>query len=177
MPVSRTSDPSTILREVLSDFAEASKWIGAPFEHVKRLSNTKVGDVGQEFIARLCREHEVTPEFPTDAKGKRRRTHPWDIRICGVSYELKTATEDVSGSFQFNHIRYHRDYGALLCLGIAPDAIWFRAWRKGDVATGVAGKLVSMDKGSSATWKLTKKPADLRPISEFQPLRLVNDPT
>ena len=175
MPDLPTSDPSDILREVLSGFAEANKWVGAPFEQIKRLSNTKVGDVGQEFVDRLCREHKVVPEFPEDAKGKRIRTHPWDIRINGISYELKTATEDVSEAFQFNHIRYHRPYDALLCLGIAPDSIYFRAWNKEDVTTGRAGHLVSMDKGSSATWKLTKKPADLRPISEFDPRRLVND--
>lgn len=47
------------------------------------------------------------------------------MRIEGASFELKMATEDVHGSFQFNHIRYHRPYDALLCLGIAPENILF----------------------------------------------------
>lgn len=45
--------------------------------------------------------------------------------------------------------------------------ILFDAWRKGDVWKGKAGHLVSMDKDSSATFKLTKKPADLFPITDF----------
>lgn len=81
---------------------------------------------------------------------------------------MKTATEDVSGSFQFNHIRYHRTYEAILCIGVGPSVILFDAWSKADVATGKAGKLVSMDAGSSATHKLTKRPGQLRPISYFE---------
>ena len=78
------------------------------------------------------------------------------------------ATEDVKGAFQFNHIRYHRPYDAILCVGIAPNDILFDAWPKATVATGGAGRLVTMDKGSSATWKLTKRADSLRPISEFE---------
>ena len=92
---------------------------------------------------------------------------PWDIRIESISFEIKTATEDVNGNFQFNHIRHHRDYQVLLVLGISPDAILFDVWRKGDVVEGKAGHLVTMDKGSSATFKLTKKPAELFPITKF----------
>jgi hypothetical protein len=92
---------------------------------------------------------------------------PWDARIENITFEIKTATEDVSGKFQFNHIRHHRDYQILLVLGIAPDEILFNAWRKGDVVEGKAGRLATMDKGSSATFKLTKKPAELLAITKF----------
>ena len=90
------------------------------------------------------------------------------MRIEGASFELKTATEDVHGSFQFNHIRYHRPYDALLCLGITPENILFDAWSKAEVVTGRAGRLVSMDKGSSATHKLTRRRGQLRLIDEFE---------
>ena len=63
------------------------------------------------------------------------------MKIQGISFELKTATEDVHGNFQFNHIRHHRVYDAVLCVGISPDAIYFYAWSKADVATGRAGNL------------------------------------
>lgn len=69
---------------------------------------------------RICAESGFACEFPLDAKGKRSKNAPWDIRVQGIKFELKTATEDVSGSFQFNHIRYHRAYDALLCVGVAP---------------------------------------------------------
>ena len=100
--------------------------------------------------------------------GKRSRNSPWDIRIEGVTFELKTATEDVHGNYQFNHIRYHRTYQGLLCIGIGPDMILFDAWSKADATTGQAGHLVSMDRGSSATYKLTRRPGQLRRIREFE---------
>lgn len=156
-----------ILKSVISKYRDADKWNNAEFEQMKRLSNSKVGDVGQDFIEEICREFSFNCEFPLNNKGKRARQSPWDIKINGIEFELKTATEDVSGSFQFNHIRYHRPYDALICLGISPCKIFFEIWSKADVVTGGAGKLVSMEKGANASYKLTKKPAILKEISEF----------
>ncbi len=160
-------DYNTILKVVISKYRDADKWNNAEFEQMKRLSNSKVGDVGQDFIEELCLQFGFTCEFPENLKGKRKRQSPWDIKIDGIKFELKTATEDVSGSFQFNHIRYHRPYQALICLGISPDSIFFAMWSKADITTGVAGNLVSMEKGANASFKLTKKPAVLRSITEF----------
>lgn len=157
-----------ILCDVLEEYSDADKWTDAPFEKIKRLSNTKVGDVGQDFVERLCESLGFAVEFPENLRGKRSRTSPWDIRIEGTTFELKTATEDVHGAFQFNHIRYHRTYEGVLCVGIGPDAIQFDAWSKADVVTSKAGNLVSMDAGSSATHKLTKRKGQLRPIYEFE---------
>ena len=142
--------------------------VGQPFERIKRLSNCKVGDVGQDFVEALCNETGFACEFPVDARGKRLRTHPRDVRIEGRTLELKTAAEDVGDAFQFNHIRYRRPWEGLLCIGIGPAALFMGAWSKADVATGKAGHLVSMDKGSSATHKLSKRPDQLRAIAEFE---------
>ena len=100
-------DPQSILLEILTEYGDAEKWVDAPFEKIKRISNTKVGDVGQDFVERLCESLGFTVEFPVNRRGKRSRNSPWDVRIEGVTFELKTATEDVGGAFQFNHIRYH----------------------------------------------------------------------
>ena len=162
-------DAEAILLEVLASYSDADKWDNSTFETIKRLSNTKVGDAGQDFVERLCDEIGFECEFPERPEGKgRQRQSPWDIRIEEVTFELKTATEDVSGSFQFNHIRYHRPYAALLCLGISPDQIGFDAWSKAAVTTGEAGRLVSMEKGGSASHKLTKRRGQLRPIHDFE---------
>ena len=91
--------PEHILGDVLSQYADDDKWVDSTFEKIKRLSNTKVGDVGQDFVERLCDGLGFSCEFPSDDKGGRSRTSPWDIRIEGVTLELKTATEDVNGSF------------------------------------------------------------------------------
>ena len=149
-------------------YSDSDKWKGAPFEKIKRLSNTKVGDVGQDFVEALCKSLNIAVSFPEKLKGVRKRQSPWDIKIGELNFELKTATEDVSGCFQFNHIRYHRKYDALLCIGISPMEVWFHAWTKADVTTGKAGNLVTMEKGANASYKLTKKPSELMAISEFE---------
>lgn len=161
------SDPFEIFESVLSGFSDHSKWDGAKFGKMKTISNTKVGSVGQAFIERLCIELNIDCDFPENAQGERLTQSPWDIRINGVEFELKTATEDTTGNFQFNHIRYHRPYDALLCLGVSPEALYFRAWSKAEVTTGQAGRLVSMEKNANASYKLTKNPAGLIQIGDF----------
>lgn len=167
MPGFQMPDPQKILLKVLEEHADSSKWVGAKFERIKRISNSKVGDIGQAFIERLCRDIGIDIGFP-ESGAKRMRQSPWDIQIQNVKFELKTATEDVGGAFQFNHIRYHRPYDALLCLGISPSEIHFDCWSKADVTTGKAGTLVTMEKGANASYKLTKRPDQLRVISEFR---------
>ncbi|MCY3916310.1 MAG: hypothetical protein OXG49_09910 [Chloroflexi bacterium] len=151
-----------VMQSVIASYHNHPKWISAPLSGIKTLSNTHVGSAGQDFVRKWCELNGLTWEGSYSVQS------PWDARIEGITFEVKTATEDKSGKFQFNHVRYHRSYQALLCLGVGPDAVLFNAWRKGDVTEGVAGKLASMDKGSSATFKLTKKPSELLPISEFR---------
>ena len=155
------TDAIGLMQDVIAEYGNDSKWVDAPLGDIKILSNTHIGNVGQDFIRLWCDVEGLNWELPESTQ------NPWDVRIETVSFEVKTATEDVSGKFQFNHIRHHRDYQVLLVLGIAPNEILFNAWRKGDVVEGKAGRLVTMDKGSSATFKLTKKPAELLPITEF----------
>lgn len=166
MPESK--DPEKILQGIIGRYEIADKWKGSMFEKIKSLPNTNVGDVGTDFIEELARSLQFTVERATNTKGEETRLGPWDLRISGTEYEVKTATEDRQGNFQFNHIRHHRPYEALICLGISPSEIHFDIWSKADVSTGKAGKLVTMDKGSSATFKLTKKKPELRDIKEFK---------
>ena len=161
-------DASGLMIEVLKTHSDSSKWVGAQFEHIKRVSNSKVGEVGQDFIERLCKAYNFDCIFPTNAKGEKQKQSPWDIKVEGVTFELKTATEDVSRSFQFNHIRYHRKYDAVICLGVGPQVIFFNVWSKADITTGNAGNMVSMEKAGNASYKLTKKATNLLPIDNFQ---------
>lgn len=120
-------DANQILRDVLSGYTDADKWLDSRFESVKRLSNTHVGSVGEDFVERLCEELGLECDFPLNERGMRSKNAPWDIRIERVSFEVKTATEDGRSSFQFNHVRYHREYDALLCIGISPNEVLFGA--------------------------------------------------
>ena len=161
-------DARAILTEVLGKYSDDQKWTGALFENIRRVPNTKVGDVGQDFVEKLCAQIGFDVSFPEDDKGKRIRKSSWDMKIEGKAFEVKTASEDISGAFQFNHIRYHRPYDAVLCIGISPSDIFVGAWSKADLATGKAGNLATMEQGANASYKLTKRPNELHPISEFR---------
>ena len=161
-------DPRAILDTVLDKHDDHRKWSLSRFEKIKRISNQKVGQVGQEFVEALCYEISFEVEFPVNTTGQRTTQSPWDIKIEGITFEQKTATEDINGAFQFNHIRYHREYEAVLCIGITPEDVMFGVWSKADVVTGKAGTLVSMEQGANASYKLTKRPPELYSIREFE---------
>jgi hypothetical protein len=161
-------DSIKLFADAIQEFHNHSKWDNAPLSGIKTLSNTCVGSVGQLFIEKLCKELLMPCLFPINQKGRRSNQSPWDIKIANIEFELKTATEDVNGNFQFNHVRYHRPYQALLCLGVSPANLYFGVWSKGDVATGKAGRLVSMEKGANASYKLRKTPAQLHEINQFK---------
>ena len=161
-------DPIRLFKGVLYEFNNDLKWDNAVFAKIKIISNTKVGSVGQTFIERLCGELFIPCSFPTNSNGERLTQSPWDIKLSNIEFELKTATEDTNGNFQFNHIRYHRPYQGLLCLGVSPANLYFGIWSKADVATGKAGTLVSMEKGANASYKLTKAPRQLYDITLFK---------
>ena len=90
-----------------------SKWNKGNFIGIKTVSNTKVGSIGQDFIEGLCNTLSIPCSFPLKKNKTRATQSPWDIEIDGVKFELKTATEDTNGNFQFNHVRYHRPYDAV----------------------------------------------------------------
>ena len=161
-------DYKSLFIEALKKNTDNPKWNKGNFIGIKTVSNTKVGSVGQAFIESLCDTLSIPYNFPVKVNKERLTQSPWDIEIYGVKFELKTATEDTSGSFQFNHIRYHRPYDAVLCLGVTPNELYFGIWSKADVVTGKAGNLVSMEKGANASYKLTKKPSGLFSITEFE---------
>ena len=161
-------DYKSLFINALKKNTDSPKWNEGDFIGIKTVSNTKVGNVGQIFIESLCDALSIPYSFPEKENRERLIQSPWDIKICGVKFELKTATEDTSDSFQFNHIRYHRPYDAVFCLGVTPNKLYFGIWSKADVVTGKAGNLVSMEKGANASYKLTKKPNSLFSITNFE---------
>lgn len=157
-----------ILTEAIAENPNDTKWVKSPYGGIKLVSNTAVGKVGQSFIKKLCDYLNLPNECPKNKDGDDAYTSPWDLKINGITFEIKTASEDVNGGFQFNHVRLHRKYQAVICLGITPDKILFNIWTKADVATGIAGNLVSMEKGGASDFKLSKRPKDMLPIKAFK---------
>jgi len=92
------------------------------------------------------------------------RLGDYDLDINNKKFEIKMATEDQGGNFQFNHLRYDYKYHFVLCLGVSPDSILFKIYSKADLATGKAGSLVSMGRGQNSSFKLTKPKSTLMNI-------------
>jgi len=156
-----TPDPIKIFRDVAISKIIDKKWTGQPHEAFKHLGNTSKGDAGQEFITQYARELGFTAE-------NFGRTGDQDITIGNKKFEVKLATEDVSGSYQFNHIRLDYRYDFIICLGVAPSKLFFQIYSKADIATDKAGTLVSMGRGQNSSFKLTKKKDDLKDIYKFE---------
>lgn len=149
-----------LLVEVIRDHSPQSKWTDAPLAGFRLVANTNRGEIGEDFIRRYLTLHGIRVHGGS-------RTTPTDMTIENKEFEVKTASEDVGGSYQFNHIRLDRQYDYLLCLGVSPAHIVFNGWRKGMVAEGQAGRLVRMAEGQSVTFKLTKRPDDMKAIEEL----------
>ncbi len=154
-------NPVDLMLLVIRENTPETIWTDAPLEPFRRVANTNRGDIGEDFVRRYLASSGILVERVGS------RVSAADLKIGGKFFEIKTASEDKGGSFQFNHVRLDRTYDYLLCLGIRPDAIVFDAWRKGAVSEGAAGTLVRMAEGQSVTFKLTRRPAAMKKIEEL----------
>jgi len=155
-------DPNSIMLAIAKKHFISSKWANSTFESIKHLGNTSKGEIGESFIS----EYSQKLGFVVDEGDN--RLGPYDLLINDNKVEVKTATEDISGSFQFNHLRLDYDYKFVICLGISPNELLFGIWSKADLATGAAGNLVSMGAGQNSSFKLTKRKDKLKPIVDLK---------
>ncbi len=144
--------------QVIQAQTKKTKWSGSPLESFRHVANTTRGEIGEKFIRRYL------ASFGIDSAPGGSRISETDMQIGPTRFEIKTASEDLGGSFQFNHVRLDREWHYLLCLGVRPAGLVFGLWAKGAVAEGQAGKLVRMAEGQSVTFKLTRRAGSLQPI-------------
>ena len=152
--------PIDLLVAVIREHAPKDIWQDSPLIGYRMLGNTNRGEIGEEFIRRYLRQHDI-------GIGNGGRTSPTDLRVGGKRFEIKTASLGAGGTFQFNHVRLDRQYDYLLCLGICPHEVVYAMWRKGAVAENRAGTLVRMAEGQAVTYKLTKKLGDMEAIERL----------
>ena len=155
-------NPVDLLVEVIRENTPKNIWVDSPLLAYRSLGNTNRGEIGEQFVRRYLEAANIRV-------GNGDRTSKTDMSIEGYRVEVKTASLGANGTFQFNHVRYDRDYRYLICLGICPNSVFFGEWRKGNLAEGGAGRLVPMAQGQHTTYKLTKKRDDLQPIEELIP--------
>jgi len=161
-PKTQSIDPLALLIKVAKEKHIEKKWDNQPLYLIKILPNTSKGDLGEDFIEAYAKELGFEVEEKESNKGD------YDKKINGKKFEIKFATEDQSGNFQFNHIRMDFKYDWLICVGCSPNEIFFEIYPKESVVMGRAGTMVPMGKGHNADWKLTKKKSALLPIKDFK---------
>lgn len=140
------------------------EWKGK-FKALKLASATEKGDMGEDFLAQLARECG----YEVDVVKGRRGQFDVGVKRGGqkLLFEVKVATMDVNGSFQFNGVRYDTKYTHLFCLGISPEKIGFLIVPK-QVLGDKGNPMVSMAKGSNASFKLTKREVQLLSFEMFE---------
>ena len=140
-------------------------WHKKRFSIIRDLPLTNRGDVAEKFLGWLVKtDLGLRHELHENKRGD------WDVRVHSKpirTIEAKCASMDVGGSYQFNGIRYDRQYDLLFALGIAPETLHLGLWRRTEL---LELKLVPMQKGTNSTFKLTRKPADLYSLSEWHDL-------
>lgn len=116
---------------------EKNKWLNSDGSRKKNYiwkysSKTKQGDAGESVI-RTTLDYVLSDVYGSDVsvsivnKGK----GDYDILIVfestnkTIKIEVKTATEDVSGSHQFNGLKKNIDYDYAFLFGVSPDSFFF----------------------------------------------------
>lgn len=127
-------------------------WEGKRFKPVKILSSGDKGLLGEELLHRLLQRIGYQPEIQKGRRGE------WDVKVEGkkgeAKFEVKVATQDTSGSHQFNGIRLDTEYSHLFLLGIGFDKLGYKIIDKRDFG---GYSLTPMQKGTNSTFKLTFK--------------------
>lgn len=161
-----TEKAAKLLSDVLATKPPATKWAEevCKFGRIKSVSNTDVGEVGEEFAVAILQEVGYA-----DAERKPEHRGSWDITANGKTLEIKCATEDANGYFQFNGVRHDRDFAILLLVGIAPNNIFFRFYWREELSELLTTNMAQNVRGN---YKFTHS-ANLRagrpvfPISDF----------
>jgi len=143
-----------------------ARWVDKKFEVLKFATPTEKGDICENFLAELLRECGYKD---TNILEGRRGDYDISATIDGkkIKFEVKGATQDKNGNFQFNGIRHKTQYTHLFCLGIRPDTIDFLIIQKQDIGRP-PHKLAPMVSSTNSSFKLTKKPDDLISFDKFQ---------
>ncbi len=145
-----------LLAKKWDEVQKTSQWVRAHFEHIKYLSATDTGNLGELFIEMAC---ERLGFLGVSHLPKRRGQ--FDVTVNGKTFEVKTASLDKSGNFQFNGIRYDTKYQYLLLFGIAPADLYIKIYPKNEL-TDIT--LTPMRRGSNSDFKHTLPPSKMHSI-------------
>lgn len=139
-----------------------SEWVGKKFGSLKLASSTEKGNIGEDFLAALLREMgRVDVEVVKGRRGE------YDVGVGAVKFEVKVATLDVHGSFQFNGVRYDTKYTHLFFLGVLPESLRYEIVAKQTLGDG-GYTMVAMAKGTNSSFKVTLPEKRMKSFDRFE---------
>ena len=138
-------------------------WKDKPFEKMKLIFMTEKGDIAEDFLAELLTTHDYD-----EVKVEKERRGDYDVSLGdSVFFEVKAATQDTNGNFQFNDIRYDTKSTHLFCLGITPDNLYYLLINKTELHSDKYN-MVSMSRGSNSSFKLLRRIAQMNEFENFK---------
>lgn len=155
--------------------AERNKWLNADGTQKKNYwwkyaSKTKQGDAGENVVRNVfdllfsyLYGNDVECNIVNKGKGD------YDVLIFisslnkTIRIEVKTATEDVNGSHQFNGLKKNIGYDYAFLFGVAPDSYFFQV-ESHDYLSEVM--TTNMSKDVEGSWKYTVSQKNLQEFNE-----------
>lgn len=166
-----------ILSEIIEQkFKELQKYKkDGIFEKINYFEGNAVGQIGEIFVKNIFKILNI------EIKDFKEIIHD-EFDIClndDTKIEIKTARKGIkNNTFQFNGINPHYNVKYIICIGLCTSCAYFKlidGQKLYDHKTrsfylqidGKNKKLVSMNPGNQANYKLTLNLKDLEPIENF----------
>ena len=126
-----------VLKEVAKSDSIVSTWEGKKYGIIQKITNPKKGDVGEKFIAEMFNLFD----YPCEITGRERIRGGNNVDLLvdlsannkKERVEVKLATLDVNGKYQFGWIPVNHDYTLIVFLGVNPDKMFLSIKTKGDI--------------------------------------------
>ena len=166
--MTRQEKAERILLELVADCNFTfEKWFDSKFRDLKFASATEKGTLGEDLLAELFRQLGYDD---VETIGNRRGHYDVGLKHNGkhIKFEVKVATQDTSGNFQFNGIRTDTKYSHLFCCGIMPNLMKYRFIPKSWLNNRDGYMMVSMAKNTNSAFKLTRSSRELFIFDNFQ---------
>ena len=96
-----------------------SQWRNSKYQALKECSTTQKGDWAENLLCKILSGKGLTASIHNHGRGG------YDVDAPGHRTEVKLATQDTGGKFQFNGIDLDRDFDAGFLLGVTPEELFF----------------------------------------------------
>lgn len=155
--------------------SERNKWLNADGTQKKNYwwkyaSKTRQGDAGESVVRAvfdLLFSHLYGNDVECDIVNKGKGDYDVLVFIPSlnktIKIEVKTATEDVNGSHQFNGLKKNIGYDYAFLFGVAPDMYFFQIESHDYLADVMT---TNMSKNVEGVWKYTLSQKYLKEFTE-----------